>query len=89
MPGFRDNFLMLCLVQVLGFEIFTRMGAQLERWMFAQPLRFALLPAAMLWGEWWNRKRIREAREAGEWEEGITFENIHRPAVERMDLSSG
>jgi hypothetical protein len=89
MPGFRDNLLMLCLVQVLGFELFTRFGAGLERWMFAEPARFALLPAAMLWGWWWNRRRIRDAREAGEWEEGITFENIHRPAVERMDLSSG
>lgn len=88
-PGFRENFLMLCLVQVVGFELFTSLGAGVERWMFAAPLRFALLPAAMLWGWWWNRKRIREARVAGEWEEGITFENIRRPAVERMDLSSG
>jgi hypothetical protein len=89
MPGFRDNLLMLCLVQFLGFELFTRFGAGLERWMFAEPARFALLPAAMLWGRWWNRKRIREAREAGELEEGLTFENIHRPAVEGMNLSSG
>lgn len=89
MPGFRDNFLMLCLVQVLGFEVFTSLGAGVERWMFGAPVRFVLLPAAMLWGWWWNRRRIREAREAGEWEEGITFENIRRPAVERMDLSNG
>jgi hypothetical protein len=89
MPGFRDNLLMLCLVQFLGFELFTRFGSGLERWMFADPARFALLPAAMLWGWWWNRRRIRDAREAGELEEGITFENIRRPAVERMDLSSG
>lgn len=89
MPGFRDNFLMLCLVQVLGFELFTNLGAGIERWMFAAPARFPVLPAAMLWGWWWNRRRIREAREAGEWEEGITFENIRQPAVERLDLSSG
>ncbi len=89
LPGFRDNLLMLCLVQFLGFEFFTRFGAAMERWMFADPVRFALLPAAMLWGGWWNRGRIRDAREAGELEEGLTFENIHRPAVERMDLSSG
>ncbi|HEV2447968.1 MAG TPA: hypothetical protein VGS58_18690, partial [Candidatus Sulfopaludibacter sp.] len=30
MPGFRDNFLMLCLVQLLGFELFTRFGADVE-----------------------------------------------------------
>ena len=87
MPGFRDNLLMLCLMLVLGFELFTRFGAALERWMFADPLRFPLLPAAMLWGWWWNQRRIRDAREAGELEEGLTFENVVRPAVERMDLS--
>ena len=37
MPGFRDNLLMLCLMQFLGFEVFTRMGAGMERWMFGQP----------------------------------------------------
>ena len=87
MPGFRDNLLMVSLMLILGFELFTRFGAAVERWMFAEPARFPLLPAAMLWGWWWNRRRIREAREAGELEEGLTFENIHRPAVERMDLS--
>jgi|SRR5579872_3091181 len=87
MPGFRDNLLMQCLFLVLGFEFFTRFGPSLERWMFAAPARFPLLPMAMLYGWWWNRRRIRDAREAGELEEGLTFENIRRPAVERMDLS--
>jgi hypothetical protein len=86
-PGFRDNLLMLCLMLLLGFELFTRLGAATERWMFDEPWRFPLLPAAMLGGWWWNRRRIREAREAGELEEGLTFENIRRPVVERMDLS--
>lgn len=88
-PGFRDNLLMLCLMQFLGFELFSGFGAMMERWMFAWPVRFLVLPALMLWGWEWNRRRIRDAREAGEWEEGITFENRQRPAVERMDLSSG
>jgi hypothetical protein len=87
MPGFRDNLLMLCLMLILAFELFTRFGSSLERWMFDSPPRFLALPAVMLWGSWWNRRRIREAREAGELEEGLTFENIRRPVVERMDLS--
>ena len=46
-----------------------------------------LLPAAM-WIVWlWNRKRLQRAREAGELEEGLTFENIPIRTVERLDLS--
>jgi hypothetical protein len=89
MPGFRDNLLMLCLVQFLGFELFTRGGAAMERWMIDMPLRLVLVPAAM-WGAWyWNRQRIVEAREAGELEEGVTFENTPVRAVERLNLSDG
>lgn len=86
-PGFRDNLLVLCLVQFLGYQLFTRAGAAVELWTFNQPLRFLLLPAAMAAAWHWNQRRLRDAREAGELEEGLTFENIHRPAVERLDLS--
>src|SRR5205085_11824897 len=40
MPGFREHFLMLCLVQFVGFEVFTRVGDGLERWMWLAPWRF-------------------------------------------------
>ena len=51
------------------------------------PPRLLLLPAAM-WIVWlWNRKRLQRAREAGELEEGLTFENIPIHTVERLDLS--
>lgn len=54
--------------------------------MLAEPWRLLLAPAAMA-GAWhWNRVRLREAREAGELEEGLTFENAQRPAVERLNL---
>jgi len=87
MPGFRDNFLMLCFMQFLGFEVFTRAGAATEQWMLEHPLRLLILPALM-YAVWrWNRNRIREAREAGEWEEGLTFENVPLRAVERLNLS--
>lgn len=89
MPGFRDNFLMLCLLQFLGFELFTRAGAALEDWVLVDPVRFLALPACMAGAWYWNRRRLRDAREAGELEEGVTFESFQRPAVERLDLSGG
>jgi hypothetical protein len=89
MPGFRDNLLMLCLMQFLGFEVFTRMGAGMERWMFGQPALFLLVPAVMLMAWLWNRMRLRDALEAGELEEGLTFENLRTPAVERLKLDEG
>ena len=86
MPGFRNNLLMLLLVQFLGFEFFTRGAAAMESWMLTIPWRFLLLPIGMLAAWLWNRQRLRNAREAGELEEGLTFENIHVPAVERLNL---
>ena len=79
---------MLCLLQFLGFVLFTLAGVAVERWMWAAPWRFALLPLAM-WSAWhWNRRRLADAREAGELEEGLTFENSVVRAVTRLDLSS-
>lgn len=89
MPGFRDNLLMLCLVQFLGYELFTRAGAGLEYWMLDMPVKFLLVPAAMCAAWYWNRQRISEAREAGELEEGVMFENTPVRAVERLNLSDG
>jgi hypothetical protein len=88
MPGFRDNALMICLLLFVGFIVFTRLGSAAEAWMFGQPWRFGLLPAAMAWAWHWNRRRLLAAREAGELEEGVTFENAPVRAVTRLDLSS-
>ena len=86
MPGFRDSLLVICLVQFLGYEAFTRAGASVEEWMLKAPVRLLLVPAVMAGAWYWNRQRIKEAREAGELEEGLTFENIRIPVVERLDL---
>jgi hypothetical protein len=86
-PGFRDNFLVLCLAQFLGFEIFTHGGAMLESWMAPQPWRLALLPAAMALAWRWNQSRLATAREEGELEEGLTFENAAAAALVRLDLT--
>lgn len=87
MPGFRENFLMLCLVQLLGFEFFTRAGSAVEGWMWQHAWRFALVPVAMAAAWKWNQGRIAEARENGELEEGLTFENATVTAVQLFDLS--
>jgi hypothetical protein len=86
MPGFRDNLLALCVIQVVGFALFTQFGASLEQWMFLQPWRFLLVPLAMAAAWFWNRRRIAQAREAGELDESLTFEDIQAPVVERLDL---
>ncbi len=86
-PGFRNHFPLLCLMQVVGFEVFSGLGAAMEHWMFLAPARFLPVPAVM--GSAWlsNRRRIEEAREAGEWEEGLTFETAVPRVIERLDLS--
>jgi hypothetical protein len=87
MPGFRENFFLLCMVQFLGFELFTRMGTSIEAWAWRAPWRFGLVPLAMAAAWRWNRRRLVDAREAGELQEGLTFENAVVTAVERLDLS--
>jgi len=87
LPGFRNNLPVACLLQILGFEAFTHLGAELERWMLAAPARFLLVPAAMLAGWKWNQARLAQAREAGELEVGLSFESLPPPAFERLKLS--
>ncbi len=87
LPGFRDNLLVLCLLQVLGFEAFTHIGAGLERGILAQPALLPLVPAAMLAAWWWKQRRWREAVDAGEIEPGLLFENLRPRTVETLNLS--
>jgi hypothetical protein len=86
MPGFRDNLLALCVIQIVGFSLFTQLGARLELRMLSHRWNFLLVPVAMAGAWFWNRRRIADAREAGELEESLTFENIQAPVVERLDL---
>jgi hypothetical protein len=87
MPGFHDRLPMVCLLQFLGFKLFTEAGARLEAWISEYPARFLLVPAAMAAAWVWNQKRLRDASEAGELETGISFESAPRPAIERLHLS--
>jgi hypothetical protein len=87
MPGFRDNLLVLCLLQVLGFEVFTRVGAGLEQSILATPALLPLVPASMLAAWWWKQRRWKEGLEAGEIEPGLLFENLRTRTVETLNLS--
>jgi hypothetical protein len=87
MPGFRDNLLVLCLLQVLGFEAFTHFGAGLEQAILAQPALLPLVPATMLAAWWWKQRRWKEAVESGEIEPGLLFENLRVRTVETLNLS--
>jgi hypothetical protein len=86
MPGFRENLVALCLIHFLGFELFTQFGAFVEAEMLRKPWWFLAIPAVLYGGWRWNRKRIEHAREDGELEEGLTFDSIPAPTVERLDL---
>jgi hypothetical protein len=87
MPGFRDNLPSLFLLYLVGFEFFSVAGSALGAWMLDAPLRLLLLPAAMATAWQCNLRRRNSAREAGELAEGLTFESLPHPAVERLDLS--
>ena len=85
-PGFRHNLLMLCMLQLFYFLAFTRIGAESERWMFANPWRFALVPVVL--GSVWyaNQYRLSEEVRDGERESGMAFDNPLDPAMERLKL---
>ncbi len=85
-PGFRNTMPLRCLALLVGFYAFAETGAAVERWMLLHPSRFLLIPPAMAAVYLWNRGRIKRAREAGELEEGLTFESEPVPAVERLRL---
>jgi hypothetical protein len=86
LPAFGDNFLALCVIQIVAFALFTQMGARLDEWLLRNPWWFVLLPAAMA-GTWlWNERRIAQARVDGELEEWLVFENAAPVTVQRLDL---
>jgi hypothetical protein len=89
LPGFRENLLMLCLMQLVGILFFTFAGARLERWIFLDPVRFLVVPFGMGLAWYWNRKRLEGARVDGEIEEGLVFENAVPRAVERLNIFDG
>ncbi len=48
-PPFRNHVVMLALVGVIGYFLFTGSGSEIEHWMMLEPLRFFwLAPAALV-----------------------------------------
>ena len=86
MPGFRENLPFRCFLLFLGFVSFASIGAGLERWMLVEPVRLLLLPAAMVAAYFWNQMRLKDAREAGELEVGLSFESRLSPTVQQLKL---
>jgi hypothetical protein len=89
MPPFGANFLALIVLQIVAFGMFTVIGGSLDFWVLESPLRFLAIPAAMFAASLWNRRRIAQAREDGELEERLVFENIAPVVVTRLDLFDG
>jgi hypothetical protein len=85
-PGFRENLPLRCFLLLLGLAAFARIGAALERWILVAPVRFLPIPVAMAAAWFWNQARLRNAREAGELEEGLSFESGPSPAVQQLRL---
>jgi hypothetical protein len=86
LPPFRDNFLALCVIQITAFALFIQFGGRLDVWLLRNPWYFPLVPLAMAAAFWWNQRRLAQAREDGELEETLLFENEAPVAVTRLDL---
>src|SRR5262249_2022404 len=86
LPGFRDNFLMLCLLQLFGLIFFMMAGAAMERPMFEHSPLFLAIPVRVLAAHLWNRRRLADARQAGELEEGLVFEAAAVRAVTLLNI---
>jgi hypothetical protein len=86
LPPFRDNFLALCVIQITAFALFIQLGGRLDVWLLRNPWYFPLVPLAMAAAFRWNQRRLAQAREDGELDETLVFENEAPVAVTRLDL---
>lgn len=86
LPPFSDDFLARCVIQIVAFALFTQLGALLDGWLLRNPWYSPLLPAAIAAVCLANRRRIAQARQDGELDEALLFENSAPIAVQRLDL---
>ncbi len=89
LPPFGDNFLALCVIQIVAFALFVQLGGRLDVWLLEKPWYFPLVPAAIAAAFIWNRRRLAQARVDGELDETLVFENVAPVAVTRLDLFDG
>ena len=83
LPPLRNQILLPLVLYGSGFLVFTWVGAAVETWMFRQPLRFLLVPAAMAAVWLWNRRRNETAEDR---DLSLTFEDLPPPALETLHL---
>ena len=86
-PEFRENLLAMCMIQFFAFFALTRLGASLEQKLSANRCVSSSSPSR--WRPHGDGKYSQAAREAGEWEEGFTFDNTLFRAVVKLNISDG
>lgn len=84
-PPFRNHVLMLVVLGVIGYFVFTGTGADIEHWMMLQPWRFFwLVPAAA--AAYDILRRFRE--EIAPVDAGLIYRDQPKAAVTRLDISA-
>ncbi len=78
------------MIQIVAFALFVQLGGRLDAWLLGKPWYFPLVPAEMAAAFIWNRQRLAQAREDGELDDALLFENV-APVIEvqRLDLFDG
>src|SRR6185503_10441088 len=84
-PTFRNHVVMLALIGMIGYSLFTGTSSQIEHWMLLHPLRFFwLVPAGALAYEILRRFR----NEIATVDASLIFRDQPRAAVTTLDLSA-
>lgn len=81
LPPFRNYVIVLALLFVVGYFVFTGLGGALAYWLMQQPLRIAALPVAawalrIVWRRWKEETGILP----------LVYEERAEPAVQRLRL---
>jgi len=83
-PTLRNHVVMLALLSVIGYSLFTGTSSQIEHWMMLHPWRFLwLVPAGTLAYDTLRRFR----NEISPVDASLIFRDQPRAAVTTLDLS--
>lgn len=84
LPPFRNNLIMLCLLTVVGFALFTGPAARIEHWMLTEPVRLVAVPCVA--GALYLVRRFRPSDLQQE-ALPIIFDPLPEPAIEHLRLT--
>jgi hypothetical protein len=86
LPAFKSNSIVVILIYVIGFFVFSGFTSSAEHWVFEEPLRFLVfvpwLPGVWLGLRYWQRSLTYLDKK-------IIFEEQSSSAVETMNLGFG